>query len=307
MFRVIQIRRIVVIGMIILGAVSMSFTVSTNFLTEPPVIESGEDPSAPDSVIVEEVANPNLYDTSGVFARNWLNDQTFAYMQSKETFTDSTVVEICNAFHDFCYPVQNKINSPFGYRGRTFHKGIDIDLERGDTVLAAFDGIVRYAKYNNGGFGNLVIIRHHNGLETYYAHLTKLKVSPDDTVRAGEFIGTGGNTGARHSGPHLHFEVRIEDKPINPARIFDTKTFSLNVTELTLSKDIFSPRGTHTHKHTAAAIPPVTSKSKFYHVRKGDNLGKIASRHGTSIRTLCRLNRLTERSVLQIGQKIRIH
>jgi murein DD-endopeptidase MepM/ murein hydrolase activator NlpD len=222
-------------------------------------------------------------------------------MEEKDvTFTDSTIIPICNVFHDACYPVKNKINSPFGYRGSRFHKGLDIDLERGDTVLAAFDGKVRYAKYNNGGFGNLVIIRHNNGLETYYAHLNKLKVKPNDTVRAGQLIGLGGNSGARHSGAHLHFEVRIEDKPIDPAIIFDTETFSLKTDELELASEIFAPSRRSHRKVT------YDKNATIYRVRSGDCLSKIAKRHGTSVNSLYRLNGLSPRSVLQIGQKIRI-
>ena len=97
--------------------------------------------------IIEEI-DPMLYDTSCVFERNWYNDRTFAYMGDKEvTFTDSTIIPICNVFHDACYPVKNKINSPFGHRGSRFHKGLDIALKRGDTVLAAFDE--RYATRNS--------------------------------------------------------------------------------------------------------------------------------------------------------------
>ena len=249
--------------------------------------------------IIEEI-DPMLYDTSCVFERNWYNDRTFAYMGDKEvTFTDSTIIPICNVFHDACYPVKNKINSPFGHRGSRFHKGLDIALKRGDTVLSAFDGKVRYAKFNNGGFGNLVIIRHNNGLETYYAHLNKLKVKPNDTVTAGQLIGLGGNTGAS-SGAHLHFEVRIEDKPIDPAVIFDTETFTLKADHLELADVIFAP-SRRSHKKVA-----YDKNATIYKVRSGDCLSTIAKRHGISVNNLYRLNGLSTRSVLQIGQKVRV-
>ena len=116
---------------------------------------------------------------------------------------------------DFDCPVQGIVTSRYGYRKGRYHNGIDLNLRTGDTVKAAFSGRVRYAKWNDGGFGNLVIIRHHNGLETFYAHLSKHLVAPDQEVKAGEPIGLGGNTG-RSFGAHLHFEVRFYDAPMNP-------------------------------------------------------------------------------------------
>jgi hypothetical protein len=307
MFRTIQVKIIFFVGMVLITVVSMSFTVGSASFSKPVFERIGEPVKKRDSTGSEKTQNSLFYDASGVFEINWYNDQTFAYTQSKKTYTDSTIIELRNVFHNFTYPVKNRINSPFGYRGNHFHKGLDIHLERGDTVLAAFDGIVRYSKFNTGGYGNLVIIRHHNGLETYYAHLTKLGVKPNDTIYAGQFIGTGGNTGAKHTGPHLHFEVRIEDNPINPSLIFDTETFTMKVHELELSKDVFSPTGARNHKqHASTAITPAHNNTKYYYVLKGDNLGRISSKYGTTVRGLCKLNRLTERSVLQIGQKIRV-
>lgn len=278
-----------------LGVISLSFNAPTNGDTSG---EEGDEKDT-DTTTVEQVeSNLAFYDTTGLYSEYWYNDRTFAYMeQKKKSFADTTVVQLCNDVHDYAYPVINKINSPFGYRHGIFHKGLDIDLERGDTVVAAFDGIVRYARYNNGGFGNLVIIRHHNGLETYYAHLNKLHVKANDTIQAGELLGLGGNTGARHSGCHLHFEVRLEDKPIDPARLFDTETYSLKTTELKLDDDIFGPS-----RHSKSYDKNAT----VYYVRSGDCLSTIARRHGTSVSNLCSINHLKPTSVLQIGQKIRI-
>lgn len=282
-------------GILSLGVISMSFNTPTN----GEINGDEKDKSDTDSTSVEEVEiTERYYDTTGLFTEHWYTDRTFAYMEERnKSFTDSTVIQLCNDVHDYAYPVINNINSGFGYRRGIFHKGLDIDLERGDTVVAAFDGIVRYAKYNHGGFGNLVIIRHHNGLETYYAHLNKIHVNANDTIHAGELLGLGGNTGARHSGCHLHFEVRVEDKPIDPSLIFDTETFNLKTTELKLESDIFAPS-----RHSKS----YDKNAKIYYVRSGDCLSVIARRHGTTVSNLCNLNGLRPTSVLQIGQKLRI-
>lgn len=298
----------------IISFLSLSFT-ADNSLDSEYHLSSDSEPLKRDSIEIDTVGIDksciyadmalHFYDTAGVFEKNWLVNQTFAYTNEEETFSDSTVIEICNVFRDFAYPVKNSLNSEFGYRRSGFHKGLDIKLSRGDTVVAAFDGKVRYSKYNTGGFGNLVIIRHHNGLETYYAHLTDLLIQPNEYVKAGEVIGTGGNTGVRRSGPHLHFEVRIEDKPLNPESIFDFESFTLQDQVLVLTDNIFSPRGLNSksnHTHGSEG-----TKARVYYVRSGDNLYAIARRNKTSVNTLCKVNRLTENSILQIGQKIMLY
>ena len=113
-----------------------------------------------------------------------------------------------------------KINSQFGPRWGRQHEGLDIKVYIGDTIRAAFDGKVRICKYNGGGYGYYIVIRHPNGLETLYGHLSKQIVKKDQIVRAGEPIGLGGNTG-KSSGSHLHFETRVLGQPINPALLFD--------------------------------------------------------------------------------------
>ncbi|MCM1028282.1 MAG: M23 family metallopeptidase [Pseudoflavonifractor sp.] len=120
-------------------------------------------------------------------------------------------------------PMENmRITSPFGYRPRfrRMHKGMDFGLHVGDTIRAAFDGKVRICRYERKGYGYYVVIRHDNGMETVYGHLSKFICKPDDRVRAGDPIALGGNTG-RSTGPHLHFETRFMGIAINPALIID--------------------------------------------------------------------------------------
>ncbi len=113
-----------------------------------------------------------------------------------------------------------KITSKFGPRWGRQHKGLDIKVYTGDTIYAAFDGKVRIVKYNAGGWGYYVVLRHPNGLETLYGHLSKQLVKEDEIVRAGQPIGLGGNSGAS-TGSHLHFETRLLGTAINPALMFD--------------------------------------------------------------------------------------
>lgn len=123
---------------------------------------------------------------------------------------------------DFVVPVPGYVTSNYGYRARfrRNHYGIDLKLNVGDTVRVAFPGKVRLTKYDGRGYGYYVVVRHPNGMETVYGHLSRFLVKPDQTVKAGEAIALGGNTG-RSTGPHLHFETRYMGIPINPAAIID--------------------------------------------------------------------------------------
>jgi len=240
----------------------------------------------------------------------------------------------------FCFPTPEhaRQSSHYGARKRRWHYGVDLALPTGEPIFAAFDGIVRISKYNKS-YGNLVVIRHFNGLETYYAHLSERDVNPGDTVRAGHVIGLCGNTG-RSYGSHLHFEIRYMGKAINPEYVIDCKNHVLYSDELVLTPAYFrkvgsshsSPseatlRSINSRVGTAAndnetvaqsqpkssakpakdnkPVPPANTK-KYYKVRSGDNLSKIAKRNGTTVRKLCQLNGIKETSILQIGQRLRV-
>lgn len=189
---------------------------------------------------------------------------------------------------DHAMPVCGAVNSMFGPRHGRMHYGVDLELETGDPVQAAFEGTVRISRYNRT-FGNVVVIRHWNGLETLYAHLAERKVEAGETVEAGQLIGTGGSTG-RSTGSHLHFETRYLGRPIDPKFIFDLEEGDLRSTTLTVHKGLFE----------------ASSVTKSYHiVRKGDTLSGIARRYGTDVRQLTRLNKVSTRSTLRLGQRIR--
>jgi len=206
----------------------------------------------------------------------------------------------------YAHPFAGKVTSNFGPRRKRYHYGIDIDLETGDPVKAAFDGKVRIVQ-NSASYGNVVVIRHNNGLETYYAHLSKTIVTVGQDVFAGDSIGLGGNTG-RSKGSHLHFEVRYLGRPINPNEIISFEKCALVSDSLTVSKKTFSyVKSVPTSNYYKSSTSSSSSKSpKIYTVKKGDTLTAIAKRYGTTTAALCKKNGIKSTSILKLGQKIKI-
>ncbi|MCR4659520.1 MAG: peptidoglycan DD-metalloendopeptidase family protein [Bacteroidales bacterium] len=192
-------------------------------------------------------------------------------------------------------PYSARATSHFGPRRRRFHYGLDLAQPTGEPIYAAFDGVVRVSLYNRS-YGHLVILRHSNGLETYYAHMSQRKVHAGDHVEAGQLIGLTGNTG-RSYGSHLHFEIRYEGNAINPEHVISTTTHDLVNPQITLTADSFRKK---------ASRSGGGSGSKYYRVRSGDTLSRIAKRNGTTVRRLCQLNGIKETTILQIGRNLRI-
>ena len=212
----------------------------------------------------------SLYPAFDIYP-SW-NNETVAYKDA--IIPESYTFDLTG----FCMPTEHtKITDIFGYRPRRRrgHYGLDIKVYVGDTIRAAFDGKVRVVK-NQGrrGYGKYLVIRHDNGLETVYGHLSKQLVKEDQLVRAGEAIALGGNTG-RSTGSHLHFKQDI---------VADTYTF---------------------HKDKGNSQKGSSSKGLFYKVKRGDTLSKIARKQGTTVSQLCKLNHLTRRTVLRPGQVLR--
>ena len=201
------------------------------------------------------------------------------------------------SFKGYFQPIRGKVTSPYGWRRIRMHRGVDLRLKTGDSVRAAWDCRVRIRKDQGRrkGYGKYYVIRHANGLETVYGHLSKFIVSKNDSVKAGQVIGLGGNTG-RSTGPHLHLEFRFMGIALDPAELIDF--------------DTFEPKQTHYHfrrKHAELVQEGLAGdgEAAYHRVRKGDTLGAIARKYHTSVERLCRLNKISARKTLRIGQRIR--
>lgn len=223
----------------------------------------------------------NLDNPADYLYPNWNSNSVSSYpgVAMPDTFLIS--------LSGYTMPTENrKINDVFGYRprrGRT-HYGLDVKVAVGDTIRAAFDGKVRIATFQKRGYGHYIVIRHPNGLETVYGHLSKKLVAENDIVHSGDPIGLGGSTG-RSTGSHLHFETRLLGTALNPASMFDF------VEQKTTGESYLYARDT---------------KTVYYKVKSGDTLSRIASKYGTSINQLCKLNSISKNSVLRVGQTLRV-
>lgn len=214
---------------------------------------------------------------------------------SKIEMPDSCAID-CSAF---TLPIdsQIKVTSKYGPRRRRMHKGIDLKVQIGDTIRAAFDGKVRIRNFERRGYGNYLVVRHPNGLETVYGHLSKSLVDVNDIVRAGDPIALGGNTG-RSTGSHLHFETRFLGQAINPADIID---FENSVPH----QDTYVFHNIKINGRKSNIYTSSSDQMVYHRVKSGDTLGKIARMYGTTVNELCRLNGIKSTSMLRLGQSIR--
>ncbi len=190
-------------------------------------------------ITLDEIPRYELYSA-------WNNDHVRLKKKDIRPFVNPSVKLSLVNHGKFIFPYKGKLISPYGYRGKSVHTGTDIKLNKGDTVLAAFDGVVRLSK-RYGAYGKTVVIRHYNGLETVYSHLSKLCVNVNQKVNAGDLVGLGGRTG-RASTDHLHFETRYLEEPFNPQHIIDYQNFTLYDTTFILTAKTFKMRSKPLHK-----------------------------------------------------------
>ena len=225
---------------------------------------------------------------------NWNNQYVHAY--GNAIIPDTYTIDL-TGFH---MPTPStKITSPFGPRWRRMHNGLDLKVNIGDTIVAAFDGKVRIVKYERRGYGKYVVIRHDNGLETVYGHLSKQLVEENQLVKAGEVIGLGGNTG-RSTGSHLHFETRFLGIAINPIYMFDFPNQDIVADTYTFRRTQGSSNRAGSHDTQVA-----DGTIRYHKVKSGDTLSRIAKLRGVSVSTLCKLNRIKPTTTLRIGQVLR--
>lgn len=188
------------------------------------------------------------------------------------------------------------IGSPYGIRSHRLHRGVDVNVIKDEPVVAAYPGEVTMSRYNKGGYGHYVLIKHPNGIETLYAHLSKRLLKVGDKVFPGDIVGLAGNSG-RSSAAHLHFEIRFGEVNIDPTTVIDFPHWSLKP-----GIDKFSmKKARNDHRKIQAQL----RNYNFYVVQAGDSQGDVANWFNISIESLCRINNLTPGAPLKAGQKLR--
>ncbi len=272
---------------------------------------------AVDSMALRQLIQAESFETP---AADLYEDWNNRYAHQATNLPDSFRINL----RHFCMPTTNRvITSNFGARWGRQHKGLDIKVYIGDTIRAAFNGKVRIVNYEGRGYGKYVVIRHNNGLETIYGHMSKQLVAENEEVRAGDPIGLGGNTG-RSTGSHLHFETRLCGVALNPALMFDFRnqdvvddyymfrkaTYNSESAEANRLRGVagssamdddmdFADNG---HKASSAKASNRNATARFHKVAKGESLYSIARKRGTSVDAICKLNHITTRTKIQPGQ-----
>ncbi|OOG73651.1 peptidoglycan DD-metalloendopeptidase family protein [Algoriphagus sp. A40] len=245
--------------------------------------------------VSEQIQIDSIWVTAFEYYSTWDSKKVDIYNFDIRNFQDSLLLRLYDQRYgmDWKLPLDEaKKTSVFGPRWGRSHYGTDLDLETGDPVYSAFDGIVRVRAYDRYGWGYYVLVRHKNGLETLYGHLSKQIAEVGDEIKAGDIIGKGGSTG-RSTGSHLHYEMRYRGLPFDPEKVYDFDNGELTTQDLLITKDLFS----HVAKARAAT---------YHRVKRGENLGAIARRYGVSISQLTRLNGISTRSILRVGQNLRV-
>jgi M23/M37 family peptidase len=259
-----------------------------------------------------------------IYGDEW--DNRYAHRATE--LPDSFVINL----RHFCMPTPSRvITSDFGSRWGRQHKGLDIKVYIGDTIRSAFSGKVRIVRYEAKGYGNYIVIRHPNGLETIYGHLSKHLVTENQVVRAGEPIGLGGNTG-RSTGSHLHFETRLCGVALNPALFFDFRNQDITGDHYVFLKDryesdsqlatlergkvnggsytrdqVYGEVGRYNEKAEEAATQNAANAPErvYYKVQNGETLASIAKKVGVSVDAICRLNGFRKDQRVKAGMIIR--
>lgn len=261
-----------------------------------------EDPNvmiwAPTNQLVkvsEQIQIDNIWITAYEYFSSWDSKKIDIYNFDPKTFQDSVNIRLYDPFFGYEWKMplaKTPVTSTFGSRWGRWHYGTDLDLVTGDPVYSGFDGIVRVRSYDRYGYGYYLVIRHKNGLETLYGHLSKYLVEVGQEVKAGDLIAKGGSTG-RSTGSHLHYELRYRGLPFDAQDVYDFDEEKIVGPNYLITPNTFE----HLVKARTAA---------YHRVKRGENLGSIARKYGVSVSTLTRLNGISTRSILRIGQNLRV-
>jgi murein DD-endopeptidase MepM/ murein hydrolase activator NlpD len=255
-----------------------------------------------------------LFPSNDLYA-SWDTTMAHPYNFNEAFKVDSVEIDLVSPDDNgFTMPFKGNVTSEYGWRRRRPHYGTDIDLVTGDTVVSAFDGMVRIAKVCSG-YGNCIIVRHKNGLETVYGHLSQMNVEVGQMVKAGEIIGLGGNTG-RSTGDHLHWELRYLGQAIDAMDVVDFKNgnlkdncFVLRKADVVAKYDLRALKGRHRRDVGLTKAELAYAKktgSKLHKIKSGDTLGYLAKRYHTTVSALCKKNKLKPTSTLRLGQLVKI-
>ena len=257
---------------------------------------------------------PEYQKVTDVFDECWSNTGANPYGIDLADVPPQWSVWCVDSLDQYHCPYQGDVyhRGKFGMRRGRRHQGVDLPLKTGEPIYATFTGKVRVSKYW-GAYGNIVIIRHENGIETFYAHLSQRLVEANDWVNAGDVIGYGGSTG-RSTGPHLHFETRYKGYAFDPQWLIDFKTGQLRHRLFVLKKKYFDIYSNYEQDFDDEAKNEEEDKKedaereamRWYTIKSGDTLGGIAYRNGTTVKELCRLNGIKANAILRIGRKIRV-
>ena len=284
--------------------------------------EPGPDPNIIDTALargdeyIDIMYNATLPPPSALwYGRNLSGSHVRLVDLSMDSLPDEISISLLKENERFCFPIKNIITSPYGWRWNRPHRGVDIRLKMGEPVHCAFNGVVRIAR-PMGAYGNLVVVRHYNGLETVYGHLSKINVKPMQVVAAGQVLGLGGSTG-RSTGPHLHFEVRFQYEPFDPEWILDFSNYSLRTRRLYLDKTYFGIRKPRSgealaYKADKSIIPEdqaqarraKSNKPVYATLKKGESLDAFAKRNYTTSDKIKELN--PDMKKPSSGQRLRV-
>lgn len=256
-----------------------------------------------------------------VFTCDWDETSVNPYKEPVDSLPETWAIWMVDSLGGYHCPALGRVSSKFGIRHGRRHQGVDMALPIGTPLYATFDGKVRVAKWMKG-YGNIVILRHDNGLETFYGHMSQFNVKPGDIVHAGDVIGLSGNTG-RSTGPHIHYEVRYHGLALDPQRIVNLETGDLKQRIMVLKRRYFDAASRYDQNFDDEFLneeddkkaleekkkkdAEAARKAMVYHkVRSGENLGMIARKYHTTVNAICRLNGLKNANSIRAGKTLRV-